>query len=75
MSTTSELKVVQDPGTGEWQVREGDKTLARFPRLQEARAFARAKLLERGHGSAVVFTPSGREREKLNVHGGVVSAA
>jgi hypothetical protein len=71
----SALKVVQDKATGDWHVREGEKTLGKFTRLEEARAYARAQLLERGKGSAVIYTPSGREREKLNVTpGGVVHA-
>jgi hypothetical protein len=63
----SVLNVKQEEATGDWLVREGDGTLARFPRLQDARAYARAELLDRGKGSVVVYTPSGRRRETLNV--------
>ena len=61
------LRVVQDQATGNWLVCENDSTLDSRPRFQDARALARAVLLERGKGSAVVYTPSGRPREKLQV--------
>lgn len=63
----SVLKVALDDTSGHWLVSEGVETLASYMRFREARAFARATLLERGEGSADVYTPSGRLRETLNV--------
>lgn len=59
--------VVQDPASGEWQVRKGKKVIGTFKRLEEAVAHARAVLLEHDTGSMVVYTPSGRPREKLSL--------
>jgi hypothetical protein len=61
------LEVVQDADSGDWQVKDKDTALITFHRFQDARAFARAVLLERGKGSVVLYTPSGRPREKLQV--------
>jgi hypothetical protein len=61
------LKVVQDSNSGDWKVQENDSVLKTFHRFQDARAFARAALLDRGQGSVVLYTPSGRPREKLLV--------
>ncbi|MDX6634101.1 MAG: hypothetical protein QOF06_304 [Solirubrobacterales bacterium] len=60
------LKVVQDPGSGDWHVQD-ETVLKTFPRFQDARAFARGVLLDRGKGSVVLYTPSGRPRETLQV--------
>lgn len=60
-----ELTVVLDESSDEWLVQEDGVELDRCRRLEEARARARALLLERGAGSAVIYTPSGRPREKL----------
>ncbi len=59
------LTVVLDESSGEWVIRDGNSELGRFRRLEDARARARAILLERGKGSAVIYTPSGRPRERL----------
>jgi hypothetical protein len=61
----NELTVVLDESSGEWVIRDGDRELGRFRRLEDARARVRAILLERGKGSAVIYTPSGRPRERL----------
>jgi predicted RNase H-like HicB family nuclease len=70
----TKLSVKQEESTENWLVEEDGKTLATFVRLEEARAYARGLLLERGKGSVSVYTPSGRERERLNLNGGVVHA-
>lgn len=62
-----ELTVRQDESSGLWLVREGDHVIAHFPRLEDAVAHARAVLLQRDKGSMVVYTPSGRPRERLNL--------
>ena len=62
------LTVKLDEATGDWVVLEEGSVLDKQHRLQDARASARAKLLERGKGSAVIYTPSGRPREKLSLH-------
>lgn len=61
------LKVVLDKPSGEWLVQDGEETLQKFARVQDARAFARATLLERDEGSVDVYTPSGRRRETLSL--------
>jgi uncharacterized protein DUF2188 len=63
----SGLVVVQDKSTGNWEVQEHGEAIETFIRMQDARAYARQKLLERGTGSVVVYTPSGRPRETLSV--------
>lgn len=60
-----ELTVVLDESSDQWLIRERDIELGRFHRLEDARARVRAILLERGEGSAVIYTPSGRPRERL----------
>jgi hypothetical protein len=67
MDMGSVLNVVQDETSGDWLVCENDAALATYARFRDARAYARAILLERGKGSVVVFTPSGRLREKLQI--------
>lgn len=64
---TAEFDVVQDHGTGNWRVRKDEKVIATFTRLEEAIAHARAVLLQGDRGSVVVYTPSNRIREKLNL--------
>jgi hypothetical protein len=63
----TELEVVQAESSGLWQVRDGKTVLEEFERLEDAAAHARAVLLERGKGSMVVYTPSGRPRAKLHL--------
>lgn len=63
----AEFDVVQDHGTGDWNVREGERVIATFTRLEDAIAHARAILLQGENGSVVVYTPSDRIREKLNL--------
>jgi hypothetical protein len=63
-----ELTVMQEDSSGLWLVREGDQVIAKFPRLEDAVAHARAVLLQRDKGEMVVYTPSGRPRERLNLH-------
>jgi hypothetical protein len=62
-----ELNVTQDESSGLWLVRDGEVTIGRFQRLEDAIARARAVLLERDAGSMVVYTPSGRPREKFSL--------
>lgn len=63
-----ELRVRQDVPSGNWFVYEGKKAIGGpFVRRQDARAWARALLLERGRGSIVVEAPSGRIQEKLTI--------
>lgn len=62
------LRVSQDSPSGNWRVYEGNKAISEpFARRQDARAWARALLLERGTGSMIVEAPSGRIQEKLRV--------
>lgn len=63
----SVFTVVQEQKSGDWLVKRNDLTLKSFHRFQDARAFARASLLELGKGSVVVYTPSGRPREKMRL--------
>ena len=62
-----EFDVVKDPPTGLWQVRRKKKVLSTHPRLEEAVAHARSVLLEQDKGTVVIYTPSGRPREKFNL--------
>ncbi|HYQ79803.1 MAG TPA: DUF2188 domain-containing protein [Solirubrobacterales bacterium] len=61
-----ELEVVQDHDSGDWKVQD-ETVLKTFHRFQDARAYARGVLLDRGKGSVVLYTPSGRPRERLQV--------
>jgi Uncharacterized protein conserved in bacteria (DUF2188) len=63
----TEFDVVKDPPSGMWQVRREKKVLSAHPRLEEAVAQARAVLLEQDKGTVIVYTPSGRPREKFNL--------
>jgi len=62
------LHVRQDKSSGNWFIYDEDKVISQpYARRQDARAQARALLLERGSGSMVVEAPSGRIQEKLSV--------
>lgn len=64
---SAEFDVVQDHDTGDWKVREGERVIETFTRLEDAIAYARATLLKVEQGSVVVYTPSDRIREKLSL--------
>jgi hypothetical protein len=71
----TEFAVIQEQVSGNWQVLEAKQVILTVPRLEEAVAQARARLLERETGSMVVYTPSGRPRERFRLtrHAGAKS--